>query len=63
METDPEAARHWRGSVRVRTERGTGPAIPWARVGADALRRLAAPLGLAVVAERPGPRAFAALRR
>jgi SAM-dependent methyltransferase len=63
VETDPEAVRHWRGSVRVRTERGTGPAIPWARVGADALRRLAAPLGLAVVAERPGPRAFAALRR
>jgi hypothetical protein len=63
VETDPEAARHWRGSVRVRTTRGTGPAIPWARVGADALRRLAAPLGLAVVAERPGPRAFAALRR
>ena len=63
VETDPEAARHWRGSVRVRTERGTGPSIPWARVGADALRRLAPPLGLAVVAERPGPRAFVALRR
>jgi len=63
VETDPEAARHWRGSVRVRTERGTGPSIPWARVGTDALRRLAPPLGLAVVAERPGPRAFVALRR
>jgi hypothetical protein len=32
-------------------------------VGTDALRRLAPPLGLAVVAERPGPRAFVALRR
>jgi SAM-dependent methyltransferase len=63
VETDPDAGLHWRGSVRVRTERGTGPSTPWARVGADALRRLAAAVGLAVVAERPGARAFVALRR
>jgi SAM-dependent methyltransferase len=63
VETDPEAGRHWRGSVRVCTARETGPATPWARVGAKALRMLAAPLGLTVVAERPGPRAFVALHR
>ena len=63
VETDPEPGRDWRGLVRVRTANGSGPSTPWARVGAEALGRLAAPLGLAVVAERPGSRAFVALRR
>jgi SAM-dependent methyltransferase len=63
VETDPDPRRDWRGSVRVRTAVGSGPSTRWARVGAEALRRLAAPLGLTVVAERPGPRAFVALRR
>jgi SAM-dependent methyltransferase len=63
VETDPEPWRDWRGSVRVRSARGSGPATRWARVGAEALGRLAAPLGLAVAAERPGPRAFVALCR
>jgi SAM-dependent methyltransferase len=63
VEADPEPGRYWRGSVRVRTAHGSGPPAPWARVGAEALGRLAAPLGLTVVAERPGTRAFVALRR
>ncbi len=63
VETDPEPGRDWRGLVRVRTAGGAGPSTPWARVGAEALRRLAAPLGLAMIAERPGSRAFVALRR
>jgi len=63
VETDPEPDKDWRGVVRVHTAGGSGPSTPWARVGAAALRHLAAPLGLAVVAERPGPRAFVALRR
>ena len=63
METDPEAARHWRGSVRVRTAAGFGPTTPWARIGADVLGELAEPLGLAVVARRSGQRAFVALQR
>jgi SAM-dependent methyltransferase len=63
VETDAEPGTDWRGRVRVRTAGGAGPSTRWARVGAHALRRLAAPLGLTVVAERPGPRAFVALRR
>jgi SAM-dependent methyltransferase len=63
VETDPEPERAWQGVVRVRTARGSGPSTRWARVGAAALSRLAATLGLAVVAERPGSRAFVALRR
>ena len=63
VETDLAPERDWRGTVHVRTAAGSGPPTRWARVGATALRRLAAPLGLAVVAERPGVRAFVELRR
>jgi SAM-dependent methyltransferase len=63
VETDPEPGRDWRGTVRVRTASGSGPVTRWARVGAETLRRVAARLALTVIAERPGPRAFVALRR
>jgi SAM-dependent methyltransferase len=63
VETDPAPEIDWRGSVQVRTAAGSGRPTRWARVGADVLGRLAAPLGLAVVAERPGQRAFVELRR
>jgi SAM-dependent methyltransferase len=63
VESDLAPERDWRGTVRVRTAAGSGPPTRWARVGTEALRRLAAPLGLAVVAERPGVRAFVELRR
>lgn len=63
VETDPEPERDWLGAVRVRTAAGFGPSTRWARVGAAVLGRLALPLGFAVVAERPGPRAFVELRR
>jgi SAM-dependent methyltransferase len=63
VETDPEPERHWRGWVRVRTPTGFGPSARWARVGSGVLGRMAEPLGLVVVAERPGLRAFVELRR
>jgi SAM-dependent methyltransferase len=63
VETDPSPGRDWRGTVRVRTAAGFGPATPWARIGADVLGALAEPLGLAVVARRSGQRAFVALQR
>ncbi len=63
VETDPAPEQDWRGSVRVRTAGGFGPPTRWARVGARVLRRLAAPLGLTFVAERPGQRTFVELRR
>jgi SAM-dependent methyltransferase len=63
VETDPAPEQDWRGSVQVRTAAGSGPPTPWARVGADVLRGLAAPLGLTSAAQRLGPRAFVALRR
>jgi SAM-dependent methyltransferase len=63
VETDPAPDVDWRGSVQVRTDAGFGQPTRWARVGAHALSHLAAPLGLAVVAERPGQRAFVELRR
>jgi SAM-dependent methyltransferase len=63
VETDLAPERDWRGTVRLRTEAGSGPPTRWARVGTTTLQRLAAALGLAVVAERPGTRAFVELRR
>ena len=42
---------------------GFGPPTRWARLGAAVLSRIAHLLGLVVVAERPGPRAFVELRR
>ncbi len=63
VETDPAPERDWRGTVRVRTATGSDPPTRWARVGAATLRRLATPLGLTVVAERPGARTFVVLRR
>ena len=63
VEADPTPERNWRGAVRVRTAAGFGPSTQWARVGTDVLRRLAEPLGLVVVAERPGLRAFVELQR
>jgi SAM-dependent methyltransferase len=63
IEADPEPGRDWRGSVRVRTAGGSGPSTRWARMGATALGRLATSLGMVVVEERSGSRAFVALRR
>lgn len=63
VETDLTPERDWRGTVQVRGADGSGPPVRWARVGAEALARLAAPLGLAVVSWRPGVRTFVELRR
>lgn len=62
VETDPEPDQHWRGTVRVSTSAGMGPAARWARVGAAVVRGLAVELSLTCVAERPGGRSFVALR-
>jgi SAM-dependent methyltransferase len=62
VETDTAPDRDWRGWVQVHTAAGSGPPTRWARVGTVALRRLAALLGLAVVTERTGARAFVELR-
>jgi hypothetical protein len=40
----------------------TGPPLPWAVVGADALREVASAVGLEVTAAHAGARAFSELR-
>ena len=54
VETDARPDALWRGTVRVASVRGAGPPLPWACVGADALGRLAAPLGPAAHRRLPG---------
>jgi SAM-dependent methyltransferase len=58
VETDAGPETLWRGTVRVRTAAGTGASLPWACVGADALERLAAALGLRGTARHRGERSF-----
>ncbi|WP_308258144.1 class I SAM-dependent methyltransferase [Pseudonocardia lacus] len=62
VETDPRADLLWRGTVRVRTPHGSGPAQPWACAGADALAALAGPVGLVRTAAHVGARCFVELR-
>lgn len=62
VETDPDPLQDWRGTVRVRTAGGLGPEIPWARVGADTLCRIADAFSLREVASRDGRRCFVELR-
>jgi hypothetical protein len=61
VETDPRPDLLWRGTTRVRTPAGIGAAVPWARVGADALTDLAAAARLAPTARHDGPRSFVEL--
>lgn len=63
VETDADPAACWSGTARVRTAEGAGPPLPWAVVGADALRDVAACAGLRVTAMATGARCFAELRR
>jgi hypothetical protein len=58
VETDPAADVFWRGTVRLRTGAGAVAAVPWACAGADALCRLAAPLGLRHTDGYRGGRSF-----
>jgi SAM-dependent methyltransferase len=62
VETDPDPAADWRGTVAVRTAAGLGPAAPWARIGRAALRAVAEQAGLREVAGHDGRRSFAELR-
>jgi SAM-dependent methyltransferase len=62
VETDPEPAARWAGTARVHTADGAGPPVPWAVLGADALREVAAAVGLAVTAVHAGVRCFSELR-
>jgi len=62
VETDPDPAACWAGTARLRTPEGIGPALTWAVVGADALREVAAPVGLEVTATHAGLRCFSELR-
>jgi SAM-dependent methyltransferase len=58
VETDAATEMFWRGTVRVRTRGGTGATLPWACAGADALHRLAGPLGLRRTDGYRGRRSF-----
>ena len=62
VETDPDPAARWSGTVRVRTPEGSGPPLPWAVVGAAALGEVAAGVGLEVTDTRAGARCFSELR-
>ncbi|HLU55628.1 MAG TPA: class I SAM-dependent methyltransferase [Pseudonocardia sp.] len=62
VETDPDPAARWAGTARVHTPDGVGPPLPWAVVGAAALREVAAEAGLVVTAAHAGPRCFSELR-
>jgi len=62
VETDPDPAACWAGTARVHTADGAGPPLPWAVVGAAALREIAVAAGLAVTATHAGPRCFSELR-
>jgi SAM-dependent methyltransferase len=61
VETDRSPALLWRGTVRLRTGDRTGPPLPWACAGADALGRLAATLGLRRTDGYRGGRSFVQL--
>jgi SAM-dependent methyltransferase len=62
VETDPNPATRWSGTARVHTAEGAGPPVPWAVLGADALREVAAAIGLEVTAAHAGARAFTELQ-
>jgi hypothetical protein len=62
VETDPDPAAYWAGTARVHTPDGAGRPLPWAVLGADALRAVAAAVGLEVLATHTGPRCFSELR-
>ncbi len=61
VETDTQPDALWGGTVRVRTPDGSGPAVPWACVGTDALAGPAGAAGLVATAVRAGPRCFVEL--
>lgn len=62
VETDPDPAVCWWGTVRVPEVDGPGLALPWACVGSAALRDLAGPAGWSVAEERAGARPCVRLR-
>lgn len=62
VETDPDPAACWAGTARVHTSEGPGRPLPWAVVGADALREVAAVAGFEALASHAGPRCFSELR-
>jgi SAM-dependent methyltransferase len=62
VETDPDPAAWWAGTARVHTAQGAGQSLPWAVVGADALRVVAAAVGLEVASTHSGLRRFSELR-
>jgi SAM-dependent methyltransferase len=62
VETDPRPDALWRGQVRVRTGAGTGPPLPWACAGIDALTRIAAALGMRRTGSYAGRRSLVELR-
>jgi SAM-dependent methyltransferase len=62
VETDPDPAARWSGTARVHTPNRVGPPLPWAVLGADALRKVAAAVGLRVTAAHAGARCFSELR-
>jgi SAM-dependent methyltransferase len=63
VETDPDPAAHWSGTASVHTSDGAGLPLPWAVLGAAALRGVAAAVGLRVSATADGLRCFSELRR
>ena len=61
VEVDGAPDLLWRGTVRVRTGAGTGPSMPWAAAGADAVERLGSAVGLRRTAHHQGGRSFVEL--
>jgi SAM-dependent methyltransferase len=62
VETDPDPDACWAGTARVQTAEGPGRPLPWAVVGADALRAVAVAAGFDVIASHVGSRCFSELR-
>jgi hypothetical protein len=62
-EVDQVSGRHESHTVVLRTENATSVALPWSRIGADALLQAAKSLDLLLVEEwTAGERVFVALR-
>jgi SAM-dependent methyltransferase len=62
VETDPDPGARWCGTARVHAADGAGPPLPWAVIGADALREVAAVVGLRVADAHVGTRCFSQLQ-
>ena len=61
VETDPRPDLHWSGTVALQSGAEVGAPLPWATLGAEALRRPAAAAGLVLTDRHDGERSFVEL--